>query len=72
MFKRQKIPARKRVRCFSLASPHICHKTEEKAEKERLKLANRFKGSEFEVFECPFCKKYHVGKVPPEDEFDDD
>lgn len=63
MFKRQKIPARKVVRCFAFATPHIAHKDERKAEKERIRLANKFRGSEFEVFECPFCNKFHVGKV---------
>lgn len=70
MRKRQKIPARKVKRCFQYASPHICHTEEIRAMKERDRLAKQFKSSDFEVFLCPYCKRFHVGKVPKNDEDD--
>lgn len=67
-FKLQKIPARKRKLCFKLMSPHIKHDTEKIAEKEKDKLAAKFKGSKFDTFQCPHCKKWHVGKLEESDE----
>lgn len=71
MFKRQKVPARKKKLCFKFAYPHVAHITEGEADKEQQRLSNKFKGSEFEVFICPFCKKFHVGKVPANDNDDE-
>jgi hypothetical protein len=73
VFRPRKIPARKKRICHHHQTPHRCHDNDyegqKKAEAERVRLSNKFKGSSFDVFLCDYCHKLHVGKVPDEEIF---
>ena len=39
-----------------------CHKSKEKAKKERERLSSEYKESVFQMYQCSFCKYWHIGK----------
>lgn len=60
MYKRQKVPARKKVFCHRNGKPYKRHKEIYWAHREQEGLTAKFPGKKFELRTCEFCKCLHV------------